>query len=91
MSSSTSAGPEGGNVPAKEGQEAMLLTPGRIVRRPQSHQKLHDYLAINEHLNLSNVVICQICQICSICINIHKFYLYAGVVTICNLFICRNM
>ena len=26
------AGPEGGNVPAKEGQEAILPTQGRIVR-----------------------------------------------------------
>ena len=36
-------------MPAKENQEAMLPTPGRIVRRPQSHRKLHYYIAINEH------------------------------------------
>ena len=61
MSSSAWLGMAGGccrNVQAKEGEEAMLPTPGRIVRRTwqmdpqvplQSHRKLHDYMAINKH------------------------------------------
>ena len=49
------AGHEERNVPAKEGQGAMLPTPGRIVRRPPSHPKLHDYMAINEHVKYGNM------------------------------------
>ena len=35
--------------------KAMLATPGQIVRRPQSHQKLHDYMANNQHVKHGNI------------------------------------
>ena len=35
-------------------QKAMLPTPGRIVRRPQSDRNLHDYMAINKYDKYGN-------------------------------------
>ena len=54
----------------------MLVIPGRIVRCPQSHQKLHEN---------------QSCTICDICIYMQFFCLYAPMLIICKTNICRNM
>ena len=78
-------------MPAKEGQEAMLPTLGRIVHHPQRHRKLLDYVAINAH---DKSEICKICKICTMCVNMHKFHLHANMVFVCNLYIaeiCKNM
>ena len=79
--------------------KAMNQNPGGIVRRPRNHQRLHNCMAINQHVLFLYPVICMYMHVYAYINIICKYgnymqflyaYLYAKICTHIKI-ICKNM